>query len=146
MPRTVLNRTLVTRRSYSLDYAKATRSSAIAARSRDISEYSRKRQHVEWFRHDLRVIDPGDFRAEHRLATYGTLTPGRPSHHHVSAVEGRWLRGYVHGTLVDAGWGADYGCPALVLGAVGEEVMVDVFESAHLPACWSRLDEFEGSA
>jgi len=81
---------------------------------------------------------------EHRLATYGTLAPGRPNHHHLSALEGRWVRGRVRGTLVDAGWGADYGFPAIVLDAAGPEVTVDVFESADLPAHWSRLDAFEG--
>jgi gamma-glutamylcyclotransferase (GGCT)/AIG2-like uncharacterized protein YtfP len=84
--------------------------------------------------------------AEHRLATYGTLGPGRPNHDQLSALEGRWVRGHVRGTLVEAGWGADYGFPALVLNPAGEEVAVDVFESADLPAHWSRLDDFEGSA
>ena len=91
-------------------------------------------------------MDTGTLTAEHRLATYGTLAPGRPNHHQLSALAGRWIRGSVRGTLVDAGWGVDYGFPALVLDAAGEDVMVDVFESADLPAHWSRLDEFEGSA
>jgi gamma-glutamylcyclotransferase (GGCT)/AIG2-like uncharacterized protein YtfP len=94
----------------------------------------------------VRVIDPGVFTAEHRLATYGTLAPGRPNYHQVSALGGRWLRAHVRGTLIDAGWGADYGFPAIVLDSAGENVMVDVLESADLPAHWSRLDEFEGPA
>ena len=95
-------------------------------------------------RQNVGVIDPGALTAEHRLATYGTLAPGRPNHHHVSALDGRWLRGHVRGTLIDAGWGADYGFPGIVLDGAGEDVMVDVLESADLPAHWSRLDEFEG--
>ena len=97
-----------------------------------------------WLRQDVRVIDA--LTAEHRLATYGTLAPGLPNHDQLSELEGRWIRGRVRGTLVDAGWGVEYGFPALVLDADGEDVTVDVFESADLPAHWSRLDEFEGAA
>ncbi len=46
--------------------------------------------------------------------------------------------------LVDAGWGAGLGYPALVLDANGSEITVDVFESVDLPAHWARLDAFEG--
>jgi gamma-glutamylcyclotransferase (GGCT)/AIG2-like uncharacterized protein YtfP len=92
------------------------------------------------------VIDPGALSAETRLATYGTLAPGRVNHAQVSALAGRWRCGYVRGTLIDAGWGADYGFPGIVLDSAGEHVMVDVLESADLPAHWSRLDEFEGPA
>jgi hypothetical protein len=41
--------------------------------------------------------------ALHRLATYGTLGPGRPNHHQLDGFEGRWLAGQVNGMLVDAG-------------------------------------------
>jgi gamma-glutamylcyclotransferase (GGCT)/AIG2-like uncharacterized protein YtfP len=96
------------------------------------------------------VTDP--LTARHRLATYGTLAPGRPNHEQLSALEGRWTRGHVRGMLVDEGWGAAYGYPGLILDPWadprpgGEEVLVDVLESAELPAHWARLDEFEGSA
>jgi gamma-glutamylcyclotransferase (GGCT)/AIG2-like uncharacterized protein YtfP len=80
-----------------------------------------------------------------RLATYGTLAPGRPNHHQLDGLEGRWLKGHVAGTLVDAGWGASLGYPALVLDPAGAEIAVDVFESVDLPAHWARLDAFEGS-
>ncbi|MEU7902471.1 gamma-glutamylcyclotransferase family protein [Actinoplanes sp. NPDC049118] len=79
-----------------------------------------------------------------RLATYGTLAPGRPNHHQLDGLDGSWSQGQVHGTLVDAGWGAALGYPALVLDADGRPVDVQVFESADLPAHWSRLDRFEG--
>ena len=80
----------------------------------------------------------------HRLATYGTLAPGRPNHHQLDGLAGRWLEGHVRGALVEAGWGADLGFPALVLDPAGPAVAVHVFESADLPAHWPRLDEFEG--
>ena len=80
----------------------------------------------------------------HRLATYGSLAPGRPNHHQLDGLKGRWSRGHVHGRLVDAGWGAGLGYPALVLDSDAVAVEVHVFESADLPAHWSRLDDFEG--
>jgi gamma-glutamylcyclotransferase (GGCT)/AIG2-like uncharacterized protein YtfP len=79
-----------------------------------------------------------------RLATYGTLAPGRPNHHQLDGLDGRWLKGYVDGMLVDAGWGAGLGYPALVHDPAGSAIGVDVFESVDLPAHWARLDAFEG--
>jgi gamma-glutamylcyclotransferase (GGCT)/AIG2-like uncharacterized protein YtfP len=79
-----------------------------------------------------------------RLATYGTLAPGRPNHHQLDGLAGRWSKGHVYGRLIDAGWGAGLGYPALVLDPEGSAVEVQVFASADLPAHWSRLDEFEG--
>jgi gamma-glutamylcyclotransferase (GGCT)/AIG2-like uncharacterized protein YtfP len=81
---------------------------------------------------------------ETRLVAYGTLGPGRPNHHELSDVPGRWLVGRVRGSLVEAGWGAELGYPALVLDEAGPEVEVDVFESSALPEQWDRLDAFEG--
>ena len=82
--------------------------------------------------------------ALHRLATYGTLAPGRPNHHQLDGLDGRWLEGQVYGTLVEEGWGASLGYPALVLDPSGPAIDVRVFESADLQAHWSRLDDFEG--
>ena len=82
--------------------------------------------------------------AQHRLVTYGTLAPGRPNHHQLDGLVGRWLRGQVHGTLYEEGWGASLGYPALVLDPDGPAVGVHVFESDDLPAHWARLDAFEG--
>jgi gamma-glutamylcyclotransferase (GGCT)/AIG2-like uncharacterized protein YtfP len=79
-----------------------------------------------------------------RLATYGTLAPGRPNHGQLSDLPGRWLVGRVRGSLVDAGWGANFGYPALILDADGSLIDVDVFESPALPRHWHRLDAFEG--
>ena len=82
---------------------------------------------------------------QHRLATYGSLGPGRPNHHQLSAPKGRWSRGFVRGRLIAAGWGADLGFPAIVLGPDEPPVDVEVFESFQLPDHWNRLDEFEGA-
>lgn len=79
-----------------------------------------------------------------RLAVYGTLAPGRPNHHRLDGLTGRWLYGYVHGTLVHAGWGASLGYPRTDAFPEGPAVDVQVFESTDLPAHWARLDEFEG--
>lgn len=78
-----------------------------------------------------------------RLATYGTLAPGKPNHHQLADLPGQWRRGSVRGRLIDSGWGAAMGFPALVPGEEGE-VAVDLFESASLPDHWARLDAFEG--
>ena len=79
-----------------------------------------------------------------RLATYGTLAPGRPNHHQLDGLDGRWSEGHVYGTLIDAGWGAGLGYPALILDPDGSAIPVQVFESMNLPDHWSRLDDFEG--
>ena len=50
----------------------------------------------------------------------------------------------MRGSLVDAGWGAKLGYPALLLDPDGAPVEVFVFESEALPEHWDRLDAFEG--
>lgn len=87
-----------------------------------------------------------DTNPETRLASYGSLAPGRVNHHQLSGLTGQWQRATVKGRLLDAGWGAAIGYPGLVLDPDGADVEVFVFESADLPEHWSRLDEFEGSA
>lgn len=79
-----------------------------------------------------------------RLATYGTLAPGRPNHGQLTGLSGRWSVGRVRGSLVQEGWGAELGYPGLILDAHGPLVEVDVFESFALPRHWHRLDAFEG--
>jgi gamma-glutamylcyclotransferase (GGCT)/AIG2-like uncharacterized protein YtfP len=82
--------------------------------------------------------------ARYRLVTYGTLAPGRPNHHQLDALDGHWLTGQVYGRLIEAGWGAGLGYPALILDPDGPAISVHVFESMDLPDHWSRLDDFEG--
>ncbi len=82
---------------------------------------------------------------DHRLATYGTLAPGRVNHHQLAALAGTWTTGTIYGRLVEVGWGAKLGYPALVLDAGGDAVTVDLFTSADLPTHWARLDGFEGT-
>ena len=84
--------------------------------------------------------------AEHRLAVYGSLAPGRINHHQLAGLSGRWYSGTVRGTLVAEGWGSALGYPAIMLSASAPAVEVQVFESGDLPDHWARLDAFEGSA
>ncbi|MEO1658528.1 MAG: gamma-glutamylcyclotransferase family protein [Pseudomonadota bacterium] len=79
-----------------------------------------------------------------RLATYGTLAPGQVNERVLAQLEGRWLRGVVRGRLIEAGWGAEHGCPGMRPDANGDEIEVHLFESAELPQHWRRLDAFEG--
>lgn len=83
--------------------------------------------------------------AETRLATYGTLAPGRVNNGQIADLEGCWRQGTVRGRLVEAGWGAALGCPGLILDPAGEPVDVHLFESPELPDHWPRLDAFEGA-
>jgi gamma-glutamylcyclotransferase (GGCT)/AIG2-like uncharacterized protein YtfP len=80
-----------------------------------------------------------------RLATYGSLGPGRVNHH-LAGINGHWQRGTVNGRLMDSGWGSALGFPGLILDPCGPAVEVYLVESLELPDHWSRLDEFEGAA
>ncbi|MDJ0937185.1 MAG: gamma-glutamylcyclotransferase [Kiloniellales bacterium] len=82
--------------------------------------------------------------AHTRLATYGTLAPGRINNHQLADLVGLWRQGTVTGRLVEAGWGAKLGYPGLVLDPSGQIIEVHIFESPELPHHWRRLDEFEG--
>ena len=82
--------------------------------------------------------------ADHRLATYGTLAPGKTYHHIVSNIEGEWITGTVRGHRYDSGWGAAHGYPGIKLDDYGQEVPVHVLISKDLPEYWPRIDEFEG--
>jgi len=83
--------------------------------------------------------------ANSRLATYGSLSPGRVNHHELAALRGNWRAGTVRGMLMPEGWGATMGYPGLILDPMGPHVDVYLFESPDLPDHWERLDEFEGS-
>jgi gamma-glutamylcyclotransferase (GGCT)/AIG2-like uncharacterized protein YtfP len=47
------------------------------------------------------------------LFVYGTLAPGRPNEHVLEPLDGTWRRATVRGDLLDVGWGAEHGYPAL---------------------------------
>ncbi|MBX9730032.1 MAG: gamma-glutamylcyclotransferase [Sphingomonas sp.] len=83
--------------------------------------------------------------ADNRLATYGSLAPGKLNHHQLAGLRGEWVTGTVKGILVDKGWGAALGFPALVLRDDAPRVSVHLFISPDLPNHWDRLDDFEGS-
>ena len=81
-----------------------------------------------------------------RFAVYGSLAPGRPNHHQLNSLSGRWIEGTVRGQLLQEGWGAELGYPGIVLDLDGPTIGVQLFESSDLADHWTRLDEFEGSA
>ena len=85
-----------------------------------------------------------DLTAIHRLATYGTLTPGEVNAHQLEDIDGQWTTGTIRATLVEEGWGAQHGCPGCILDPSGDKIDVFIFESPHLPDHWDRLDSFEG--
>ena len=60
------------------------------------------------------------FSAQCRLAVYGSLAPARLNHDQLQNLRGDWHSGYsVRGELVDGGWGAGLGYPALRWSASG---------------------------
>ncbi len=83
--------------------------------------------------------------ANHRLAIYGTLAPGKANHGELSGLTGTWSKGTVRGTLVSARKPPHTGLSGLVLDPTSGQIEVDVFQSVDLPDHWSRLDTFEGS-
>jgi gamma-glutamylcyclotransferase (GGCT)/AIG2-like uncharacterized protein YtfP len=84
------------------------------------------------------------FRVHHRLAIYGTLAPGKPNHHIVQPLGGKWRDGFVEGDLLAFGWGAAMGYPALLPRLGGESVPVNLLTTPHLETAWEQLDRFEG--
>ena len=79
-----------------------------------------------------------------RLFVYGTLAPGRPNEHVLAEVDGEWEAATVRGILVQQGWGAGMGYPAITLAEDAGEVEGLLFVSEHLEDHWARLDHFEG--
>jgi len=81
--------------------------------------------------------------AQFRLASYGTLAPGRHNHHIMDGMTGTWSEGFVRGNLIEVGWANEQGYPALIPDPKGEKIPVHIFESFDLPKNWERLDTFE---
>jgi gamma-glutamylcyclotransferase (GGCT)/AIG2-like uncharacterized protein YtfP len=81
-----------------------------------------------------------------RFFVYGTLGPGRPNEHVLTAIGGFWKTATVTGTLRNEGWGAALGYPGIHLDENGSEVEGFLFVSENLSGHWAALDEFEGDA
>ncbi len=81
-----------------------------------------------------------------RLFVYGTLGPGRPNEHVLTAIGGSWKAATITGTLRNEGWGAELGYPGIVLNEDGGEVKGFLFISDNLSAHWAALDQFESDA
>jgi gamma-glutamylcyclotransferase (GGCT)/AIG2-like uncharacterized protein YtfP len=80
-----------------------------------------------------------------RLFVYGTLAPGRPNEHVLSAVPGTWQQATVRGHLIQEGWGADQGYPGIVVNESAGSVPGFLLTSDALHSEWNRLDAFEGA-
>jgi gamma-glutamylcyclotransferase (GGCT)/AIG2-like uncharacterized protein YtfP len=81
--------------------------------------------------------------ADH-LFVYGTLAPGRRNEHVLAPLGGTWRPATVRGDLLEVGWGAEHGYPALALRADADEVEGLLFTAPALADHWDRLDAFEG--
>ena len=79
-----------------------------------------------------------------KLFVYGTLAPGKPNEHFLSVLAGSWQPARVKGHLLEAGWGADAGCPGVKLDSNGDDVNGLIFTSVDLEDNWEKLDNFEG--
>jgi len=79
-----------------------------------------------------------------RLFVYGSLQPGGPNEHVLASIGGEWKPAVIKGKLMEAGWGAGMGYPALVLDEGASDVRGYVFASPQLSASWAYLDDFEG--
>ncbi|MEM1286113.1 MAG: gamma-glutamylcyclotransferase family protein [Pseudomonadota bacterium] len=84
--------------------------------------------------------------AIHRLASYGTLAPGRSNYAQVADLGGTWRVGHVMGRHVQSGWGTWIGYPGFVPDPAGDRIEVHILETDLLPDHWERLDAFEGDA
>lgn len=79
-----------------------------------------------------------------RLFVYGSLAPGQPNDYVLKSLPGVWESGVVKGRLVQHGWAAAMGFPALVLSEEGVEIEGLLFSSDGLSEYWAQLDDFEG--
>lgn len=78
------------------------------------------------------------FGCSRRLAVYGTLAPGAANAHELADCRGRWTSGHVSGRRGERVF------PVFTFDPAAPPVPVEVFDSGDLPACWQRLDAFEG--
>ncbi len=66
------------------------------------------------------------------LFVYGTLIPGGPNEHVLSAIGGTWEPATVTGYLKEHGWGAKMGYPVIVLDEAGQDINGFIFSSNNL--------------
>ena len=79
------------------------------------------------------------------LFVYGTLVPGRQNEHILKNIGGTFQKAYIFGNLIQEGWGASMGCPALKINVNGTKIDGYIFSSKNLSSNWTELDDFEGS-
>ena len=84
------------------------------------------------------------FSASQHLIVYGSLSPGGPNHGILSDIDGEWHGGWITGELLEKGWGAAMGYPALRWCPEGDRIDAHLLISQELPEHWRRLDDFEG--
>ena len=82
--------------------------------------------------------------AARRLVVYGSLSPGQENGHILAPLGGYWTEVTVRGRLIDAGWGAPRGFPALGIDRLEEQVPGHCVTSIALPEVYDALDHFEG--
>ena len=80
----------------------------------------------------------------HGLFVYGSLQPGKENAFRLERIGGQWQKGSIRGTLLDRGWGAGIGFPALIPDEAGDEISGYLFCSRGLESAWPELDAFEG--
>lgn len=79
------------------------------------------------------------------LFVYGTLGPGKPNEHVLTAIGGTWEEASVKGYLKPKGWGAEMGYPGIILDENGDEIDGYIFCSEKLEQHLDKLDDFEGN-
>lgn len=85
-----------------------------------------------------------DGEAPDGLFVYGSLCPGGSNEHILAPLRGTFEAGTVRGRLLQLGWGAAMGYPAIVLDPGGDPVPGYLFRSERLSNAWPELDAFEG--
>ena len=78
------------------------------------------------------------------LFIYGTLVPKRQNEHILKNIGGTFQKAFMYGDLVQEGWGASMGCPALKINENGIKIDGYIFSSENLDKNWVFLDNFEG--
>ena len=80
------------------------------------------------------------YQPQNIFIVYGTLGPGRPNHHKIEHIKGRWSKVTIKGKLEAKGWGADLGYYGYVKASFGEEqqeISAFILFSDELTLNWS---------